>query len=89
MDEIGAVLTGYFASPEAVTATARLVKAVKAQNPNALYLCDPVLGDVRADGSGGLYIAEATAIAIREHLLPQADIITPNRFELGWLSGEP
>lgn len=89
LDEIGAVLTGYFASPEAVEATARLVTAVKARNPAAVYLCDPVLGDVRPDGSGGLYIAEATAIAIREHLLPLADIITPNRFELGWLSSEP
>lgn len=89
LDEIGAVLTGYFASSEAVKATARLVKAIKARNPAALYLCDPVLGDVRLDGSGGLYIAEATAVAIREHLLPQADIITPNRFELGWLLGEP
>ncbi len=35
LDEIGAVLTGYFASPEAVTATARLVKAVKARKPTS------------------------------------------------------
>jgi len=87
LGEIGAVLTGYFGSPEAVAATSRLVAAVKAQNPAALYLCDPVMGDVRADGSGGLYIPEPTAGAIRTLLVPQADIITPNRFELGWLSG--
>jgi pyridoxine kinase len=89
LGEVGAVLTGYFGSPEAVEATARLVAAVKARNPKAIYLCDPVMGDLRADGSGGLYIAEATADAIRASLLGQADIITPNRFELGWLSGMP
>jgi pyridoxine kinase len=87
--EIGAVLTGYFASPEAVAATARLVAAVKAQNPKALVLCDPVLGDMRADGTGGLYIAEATALGLRDQLVPLADIVTPNRFELGWLTGLP
>lgn len=89
LTEIGAVLTGYFASAEAVIATARLVAAVKAANPDALILCDPVLGDIRADGTGGLYIAEATAIALRDRLVPQADIVTPNRFELGWLTGMP
>jgi pyridoxine kinase len=89
LGEIGAVLTGYFANPEAVVATARLVTAVKARNPAAVVLVDPVMGDFRPDGSGGLYIGEPTAAAIRDHLIPQADVITPNRFELGWLSGLP
>ena len=88
LGEIGAVLTGYFGSPEAAVATARLVAAVKAHNPAAIYLCDPVMGDMRPDDTGGLYIAEATAVAIRDHLVPLADAITPNRFEVGWLSGQ-
>jgi pyridoxine kinase len=86
LGEIGAVLTGYFGSAEAADAAARLVAAVKTRNPATIYLCDPVMGDVRADGSGGLYVAEATATAIRDLLVPQADIITPNAFEVGWLS---
>lgn len=84
LGECGAILTGYFGSPGQVEPVARLVKAVKARNPQALYLCDPVIGD-----SGGLYVPEATAASIREQLLPMADIITPNRFELEWLAGKP
>jgi pyridoxine kinase len=89
LGEIGAVLTGYFGGPEAVETAARLVAAVKARNPAAIVLVDPVMGDFRPDGSGGLYVGEPTAVAIRDHLVPQADIITPNRFELGWLSQMP
>jgi pyridoxine kinase len=87
--EVGAVLTGYFGGAEQVEAAAGLVAAVKAQNPAALYLCDPVLGDLRPDGTGGLYVGEATAAAIRDRLVPLADIATPNRFEAGWLTGLP
>src|SRR5690606_36929236 len=62
-------------------AVADLVKAVKACNSGALYVCDPVMGD-----SGGLYVPEATAHAVRDQLLPLADLATPNRYELEWLS---
>lgn len=83
LGECGAILTGYFGSPAQIEPVAQLVAALKAKNPQALYLCDPVIGD-----SGGLYVAEPTAAAIRDHLLPMADIITPNRFELEWLAGK-
>lgn len=89
LGEVGAVLTGYFGSAEQVEAAASLVAAIKAARPDALYLCDPVIGDQKPDGSGGLYLPEATAIAIRDRLMPLADIATPNRFEAGWLSGLP
>ena len=89
LGEVGAVLTGYFAAPEQVAASAGLIDAVKAANGQARFLCDPVLGDIKADGSGGLYVPEATAAAIRDHLIPRADLATPNRFELGWLTGQP
>jgi pyridoxal kinase len=80
--EIGAVLTGYLGEAGDAAALAGLVDAVKARNPGALYLCDPVIGDDER-----LYVPEATAAAIRDLLLPRADIATPNRFELGWLTG--
>lgn len=82
--ECGAILTGYFGSPGQVEPVARLVAALKEKKPQALYLCDPVIGD-----SGGLYVPEATALAIRGQLLPLADVITPNQFELEWLIGKP
>jgi pyridoxine kinase len=89
LGEVAAVITGYFVSPAQVEAAARFVAAAKAARPDLLYLCDPVMGDVRPDGAGGLYVPEATAAAIAGHLLPLADVMTPNLFELGYLSGRP
>ncbi len=71
-----------FCRSRQVRAAADLIHAFKAADPSFLYLCDPVIGD-----SGGLYVAEAVASAIRDELLPLADLATPNRFELGWLAG--
>jgi pyridoxine kinase len=61
------------------------IAKIKALNPYALYICDPIIGDE----PGGIYIDKAAANAVREQLLPLADIVTPNAFELGWLSGRP
>lgn len=81
LSEVGAVLSGYLGDATQASSIAKLVGAVKKQNPKATYLCDPVIGD-----EGGLYVPDATAIAIRDQLLPLADIATPNRFELAWLT---
>jgi pyridoxine kinase len=86
LGEVGAVMSGYLGGPEQAQAVARLVGAVKAKNGDALYLCDPVIGD-GTGATGGLYVPEATARAMRDVLVPLADIVTPNRFELEWLSG--
>ncbi len=82
LGEVGAVLSGYLGDAGQAGAIAALVGAVKAKNPGATYICDPVMGD-----SGGLYVPEATATAIRDRLMPLADIATPNRYELEWISG--
>lgn len=83
LGEVGAVLSGYLGGEGQAQAVARLVEAVRAKNPKALYLCDPVIGDIE-----GLYVPEATALAVRDLLLPLADIATPNRYELAWLAQE-
>ncbi|WLS03754.1 pyridoxal kinase PdxY [Shinella oryzae] len=82
--EVKAVLTGYLGSAAQVRSVARLVESLRADNPDLLYMCDPVCGDEK-----GLYIAEDTAVAIRDDLIPLASIATPNRFELAWLAGAP
>lgn len=82
LPEVGAVLTGYLGDPSQATSITKLVHAVKAQTPEALYICDPVIGDL-----GGLYVPETTANAIKDILLPLSDITTPNQYELSWLSG--
>lgn len=81
--ELGGVLTGYMATAAQAQSTGRFVAHLRAANPNIVHLCDPVIGD-----DGGLYVPEENAGAIRDHLANNADILTPNRFELGWLSGE-
>ncbi|HSO48274.1 MAG TPA: pyridoxal kinase [Rhizobiaceae bacterium] len=80
--ETGAIITGYMANAAQAEKVGEFVAAARKANPRLVYLCDPVIGD-----TNGLYVAEATAAAIRDHLLPQADIATPNLFELGWLAG--
>jgi pyridoxine kinase len=78
--EVGAVLTGYLASPEQARELAGLIGRLKSRNRSLIYLCDPVIGD-----ASGLYVPEAVAAAIRRFLLPIADIATPNLGELAWL----
>ena len=79
---LDAVLTGYFVTPDAVAAAAQAIRRIKEANPRVLVLVDPVLGD-----AGRLYVAQATAEAIRDVLIPIANIATPNLFELAWLVG--
>lgn len=82
--DVDAVMTGYMPTSEHVGLMVRAVQAVKKANASALYLCDPILGD----DPGGLYVDEDVAAAIRDELLPLADIATPNRFEFEWLTGK-
>jgi pyridoxine kinase len=78
LEGLDAVLTGYFAAPEQVDAVEPIVARLKAR----FVLVDPVIGD-----EGGLYVPQPVAEAIRGKLVPLATCITPNRFELEWLSG--
>lgn len=82
LGEITGIMSGYLGNAAQASSVARLVKTIKEKNKKVLYLCDPVIGDEK-----GLYVSEATAIAIRDELMPLADISTPNRFELAWLAG--
>lgn len=82
LGEITGIMSGYLGNAAQATSVARLVKTIKEKNRKVLYLCDPVIGDEK-----GLYVPEATATAIRDELMPLADISTPNRFELAWLAG--
>jgi len=82
LGEVAAVLSGYLGGAEQAEAIASLVEAVKRKNSNAVYVCDPIMGD-----KGGLYVPEATAAAMRDVLLPIADLATPNLYELAWIAG--
>jgi len=81
LDEVDGVISGYLGDPAQVDIVARAVSAVKARNPGALYLLDPVFGD-----DGGAYAKPGIAEAMARRLLPISDIVTPNRFELASLT---
>lgn len=83
LDNLAAVLTGYLPTPRHVTAVRETVTGLRARNGNLTYVLDPILGD----DPKGLYIDEAVAGAIRDTLVDMAGVITPNRFELSWLTG--
>jgi pyridoxine kinase len=78
------VMTGYFAEAGQVSIAASCIRDMKHANPELYVLVDPVLGD-----GDSLYVAAGVAQAIREELLPLATCISPNRFELAWLTGKP
>jgi pyridoxine kinase len=78
-----AVITGYFAGPAQVEAAARTIDSVKAARAGAMIVVDPIMGD---DGKG-LYVKPEVARAIAETLVPRADLVAPNAWELGRLTG--
>src|SRR5579872_1835508 len=77
------LLSGYVGSPEIGAAILRAVGQVTAANPQAIYCCDPVLGD----RDRGFYVRDGVADFMRERALPAAAIVTPNHFELDVLAG--
>lgn len=78
-----AVISGYIAQADQADAIADAVARVKAANPKALYLCDPIMGDEPS----GIYVAPGVEEVVHE-LATSADILTPNWFEFGRLTGE-
>ena len=80
-----AVLSGYMGDAEIGEAILHAVEKVRAANPAAVYCCDPVIGDTDT----GVYVRPGIEAFMRERTLPQADIATPNRFELERLTGLP
>lgn len=78
-----AVLSGYQGSAEQCLAIEATVKKVKAANPEALYVCDPVMGAP----DKGCIVAPGIAEHLINTLMPMADIIVPNQFELSQFAG--
>jgi len=77
------VLSGYMGSADIGNAILAAVARVREANPNALYACDPVIGDV----GRGVFVRPGIPEFMKEQAVPAADIITPNQFELEYLSG--
>ncbi len=79
-----AVLSGYQGGEEVGLAILDAVALVKSRNPEAVYCCDPVMGDV----GRGFYVRPGIPELMRDTVVPAAQIVTPNQFELEFLTGE-
>ena len=80
--QIDVVLSGYQGGEGIGDVILETVERVKAANPNAKYSCDPVMGNAKS----GCFVAPAIPVLLRDRVVPAADIITPNQFELGFLT---
>ncbi|KQM83311.1 pyridoxal kinase PdxY [Agromyces sp. Leaf222] len=80
--QVDAVLSGYQGGEGIADVILDAVARVKAANPDALYACDPVMGNAKS----GCFVAPAIPILLRDRVVPAADLITPNQFELGFLT---
>ncbi len=83
LSRCAAVLSGYLGDASIGEAIVDAVAQVKQAHPAAIYLCDPVMGDV----GRGLFVRPAIPAFLRDTALPAADLITPNQFEFEWLCG--
>jgi pyridoxine kinase len=80
--QCGGVLSGYMGDAGIGRAILEAVTRVREANLDARYCCDPVIGDV----GRGVFVRPGVAEFMREHAVPAADIVTPNQFELDYLT---
>ena len=82
LSRLDAVLTGYLGDAPTVPVAIAALEIARADRPDVVFACDPVMGD-----DGALYVSPALAEAIGRELVPRADILFPNIFELQHLTG--
>ena len=81
--DVDLVLSGYQGGNDIGDAILDAVALVKERNPQAVYACDPVLGSAQS----GCFVAPEVQNLIRDRVVPRADVISPNQFELGFVTG--
>ena len=82
LGECDGVSPATWATPESATRSSTRSRGSETANPAARYCCDPVIGDV----GRGVFVRDGIAEFMRECAVPAADIVTPNQFELDYLS---
>jgi pyridoxine kinase len=83
LGECDGVLSGYMGSAETGEAILAAADMVKRANPAARFCCDPVIGDV----GRGVFVREGIPEFMQKKAVPAADVVTPNQFELDYLTG--
>ncbi|SDR48661.1 pyridoxine kinase [Rhizobiales bacterium GAS191] len=78
-----ALISGYLGAAETGPVVLQAVATARRANPALLFCCDPVIGDA----GPGLYVRPGLPEFMRDQAMPAADMVTPNQFELEYLSG--
>lgn len=81
--KISAVISGYLGTSNQALEIFENIKRVKRANNNYLYICDPVMGDPEK----GCVVSDDVNNMLCDYLVPAAQIITPNQFELSRITG--
>jgi len=76
------VQTGYTSSADCLREIGRIIADLRTNNPDLIYVCDPVMGD-----NGKFYVSEDVVPVYRDVLIPLANVVTPNQFELQLITG--
>ncbi|MBG9289464.1 pyridoxal kinase PdxY [Corynebacterium diphtheriae] len=84
-ERIDAILSGYQGGSDIADVIVDAVARIKEANPQAVYACDPVMGNAKS----GCFVSDLIPPLLRDKVVPVADIITPNQFELEYLTGVP
>ncbi|MFV0431495.1 MAG: pyridoxal kinase PdxY [Alphaproteobacteria bacterium] len=84
LKDMQAFVSGYLGSPDTAHVIADTAQKVKKANPLAIYCADPVMGDI----DRGIYVHPDIPEVIKSEIIPLADILTPNHFELETLTNQ-
>jgi pyridoxine kinase len=85
LPECDGVLSGYMGDASLGEVILDAFARVKQANPEAVYCCDPVMGDV----GRGFFVRPGIPEFMRDRAVPAATLITPNQFELEYLANRP
>ncbi len=83
LPSFSAVLSGYMGDPALGALIVEVIKELKQLTPSLIYCCDPVIGDV----GRGIFVRPGVGEYFRDHIVPIANVLTPNQFELSYLTG--
>lgn len=77
------IVSGYLGSRANGDVVAAFVERARRLNPDIVFICDPVMGDSNL----GVFVADQVVECLLDRLVPMADVLTPNQFEVGLIAG--
>ena len=81
LHDVGHLLTGYIGSESFLRAVLNVLTDIRQHHP-CRFVCDPVLGD-----GGTFYVPRELVQVYKDHVIPHANVVTPNQFEVEQLTG--